>query len=62
LPSAPQKHSATLGKERSVKILSAKGSLPSVIYQALGKCFAEWPTLGKDRNEKIIKKIAKKFL
>jgi hypothetical protein len=41
--------SVTLGKERSVKILSAKGSLPSVIYRALGKGFA-------DRNEKIIKK------
>jgi hypothetical protein len=40
-----------LGKERSVKILLAKGSLPSVIYRALGKAFAEY-----DRNEKIMKK------
>jgi hypothetical protein len=38
--------SVTLGKERSVKILLAKSSLLSAIYRALGK----------DRNQKIMKK------
>ena len=33
--------SATLGKGPSAKFLSAKGSLPSAFYQALGKDFAE---------------------
>jgi hypothetical protein len=37
----------------------AKPSLPSVFCRALGKYFAECPTLGKVWNEKNPKKIAK---
>jgi len=33
--------SVTLGKGRSVNSLSAKTSLPSALYRALGKAFAE---------------------
>ena len=44
--------SAALGKEPPVKNLSAKNSLPSAFYRALGKVFAECPTLGKVGTEK----------
>jgi hypothetical protein len=49
----PQLHSAnpllsvTLGKFYSIKKVFAKPSLPSVFCRALGKYFAECPTLGK---------------
>jgi hypothetical protein len=39
--------SAALGKAPSAKIRSVKASLPRAIYRALGKAFAEYPTLGK---------------
>jgi len=39
--SAKPLSSVTLGKERSVNSLSAKASLPSALYRALGKAFAE---------------------
>jgi hypothetical protein len=45
-----------LGKAPSAKILSAKVSLPRAVYRALGKVFAESPTLGKARNKKNAKK------
>ena len=41
LPSAKPLPKAALGKEPPVKNLSAKNSLPSVFYRALGKVFAE---------------------
>jgi hypothetical protein len=34
--------------------------LPSAVYRALGKAFAESPTFGKARNKKIRKKNLKK--
>jgi hypothetical protein len=36
-----------LGKKNSKKNRSTKMSLPSAFYQALGKAFTEYPTLGK---------------
>jgi hypothetical protein len=39
----------------SAKIRSAKASLPRAVYRALGKAFAECPTLGKARNKKYEK-------
>ena len=59
LPSAKPLPSAALGKEPSVKNPSAKNSLPSAIYRALGKVFAECPTLGKIGTEKNLKKMEK---
>jgi hypothetical protein len=54
--------SAAIGKAVSPKIRSAKPSLPRAIYRALGKAFfAECPTLGKARNEKIQKKTQQNF-
>jgi len=41
LPSAKPLPSAALGKEPPVKNPSAKNSLPSAFYRALGKVFAE---------------------
>jgi len=41
LPSAKPLPRAALGKEHPVKNPSAKNSLPSVFYRALGKVFAE---------------------
>ena len=57
LHSAKALPSATLGKEHSANKPSAKTSLPSVFYRALGKAFAECPTLGKVETEKNPKKI-----
>jgi hypothetical protein len=48
--------SAALGKASSAKIRSAKASLPRAVYRALGKAFAECPTLGKAENKKMRKK------
>jgi hypothetical protein len=45
--------SATLGKEHTAKKLSVKRPLPSVFYRAVGKGFAECPTLGKGQTEKF---------
>jgi hypothetical protein len=61
-PSAKPLPSAVLGKALSAKIWSAKASLPRAVYRALGKAFAESPTLGKARNKKIRKKTWKKIL
>ena len=53
------KHSAngspnvTLGEQHSPKKVTAKLTLPSVFYRALGKAFAECPTLGKVETEKM---------
>jgi hypothetical protein len=44
--------SVALGKVPSAKIRSVKASLPRAVYRALGKAFAESPTLGKARNKK----------
>ena len=41
IDSAKPLPSITLGKERSVNNLSAKTSLSSILYRALGKAFAE---------------------
>jgi hypothetical protein len=53
----PEKHSAislpsvALSKEGSAKSTSAKASLPSIFYRALGKVFAEYQTiLGKEKR------------
>jgi hypothetical protein len=53
--------SAALGKAPWAKIRSAKASLPRAVYRALGKAFAESPTLGKARNKKMRKNLEKKF-
>ena len=50
LHSAKSLPSAALGKEHTVKNLSAKHSLPSVFYRALDKGFAECP--GDTRQRK----------
>jgi hypothetical protein len=50
-----------LGKALSAKIRSAKASLPRAVYRALGKAFAESPTLSKARNKKNVKKNLKKI-
>jgi hypothetical protein len=60
-PSAKPLLSAALGKAPSAKIRSAKSSLPRAVYRALGKAFAESPTLGKARNKKNAKKTWKNF-
>jgi hypothetical protein len=60
-PSAKPLPSAALGKAPSAKIRSAKASLPRAVYRALGKAFAESPTLGKARNKKMRKKPGKNF-
>ena len=44
--------SVTLGEQHSPKTVTAKPTLPSVFYRALGKAFAECPTLGKVEIEK----------
>ena len=49
--------SVTLGEQHSPKTVTAKPTLPSVFYRALGKAFAECPTLGKVETEKNPKKI-----
>ena len=49
--------SVTLGEQHSPKNVTAKPTLPSVFYRALGKAFAECPTLGKVETEKNPKKI-----
>jgi hypothetical protein len=54
-PQALGKASKALGKAPSAKIRSAKASLPRAVYRALGKAFAESPTLGKARNKKYEK-------
>jgi hypothetical protein len=59
-PSAKPLPSAALGKAPSAKIRSAKASLPRAVYRALGKAFAESPTLGKAQNKKMWKKNLKK--
>ena len=51
--------SAALGKEPPVKNPSAKNSLPSAFSRALGKVFAECPTLGKVGTEKKPEKMGK---
>ena len=54
----------TLGKESSVKNSSAKNSLSSAFYRALGKVFAECPTLAYTRqswNRKKPKKNGEKW-
>ena len=61
LPSAKPLSSAALGKEPPVKNPSAKNSLPSAFYRALGKVFAECPTLGKVGTEKKPEKNGKKW-
>jgi hypothetical protein len=48
--------SAALSKTLSANPQSAKPSLSSVVYRALGKGFAECPTLGKLRIEKKLEK------
>ena len=48
--------SVTLGEQHSPKTVTAKPTLPSVFYRALGKAFAECPTLGKVETEKNPKK------
>ena len=48
--------SVTLGGQHSPKKVTAKPTLPSVFYRALGKAFAECPTLGKVETEKNRKK------
>jgi len=53
--------SATLGKEHTAKFWSAKKSLPSVFYRALGKGFAECRHSAKKKNEKSRKNRKKKF-
>ena len=52
--------SAVLGKEHSANKPSAKAFLPSVFCRALGKAFAECPTLGKVGTQKNLKKWEKK--
>jgi hypothetical protein len=59
LHSAKALPSATLGKGHSAKKLSAKSSLPSVIYRALDKSFAECRHSAKIENQKKSKKIKK---
>ena len=56
-PGALGKAQFALGKDHSVKNESAKTSLPSVFCRALGKAFAECPTLGKVGTEKKPEKI-----
>jgi hypothetical protein len=53
LHSAKALPSAALGKEPSVKFWSAKVSLPSVFYRALGKGFAECK-LASTRQRKVV--------
>ena len=48
--------SVTLGKQHSPKKVTAKPTLPSVFYRALGKAFAECSTLGKVGTDKNPKK------
>ena len=48
--------SVTLGEQHSPKKVTAKPTLPSVFYRALGKAFAECPTLGKVGTDKNPKK------
>ena len=55
--SANDSPSVTLGEQHSPKTVTAKPTLPSVFYRALGKAFAECPTLGKVETEKNPKKI-----
>ena len=43
--------SVTLGEQHSPKKMTAKPTLPSVFYRALGKAFTECPTLGKAFTE-----------
>ena len=45
-----------LGEQHSPKTVTAKPTLPSVFYRALGKAFAKCPTLGKVETEKNPKK------
>ena len=52
VPGALGKAQFALGKGHSTKNGSAKVSLPSVFCRALGKAFAECPTLGKVGTEK----------
>ena len=47
--------SVTLGEQHSPKTVKAKPTLSSVFYRALGKTFAECPTLGKVQTEKTRK-------
>ena len=56
LHSAKALPSAALGKGHLAKNRSAKVSLPSVFCRALGKAFAECPTLDKVGTEKNPKK------
>ena len=49
--------SVTLGEQHSPKTVTAKPTLPSVFYRALGKAFAECPTLGKVETKKNPKKM-----
>ena len=57
------KHSANgspsviLGEQHSPKTVTAKPTLSSVFYRALGKAFAECPTLGKVETEKKPEKM-----
>jgi len=55
VPGAHGKAQFALGKDHSVKNGSAKAALPSVFCRALGKAFAECPTLGKVGTEKTRK-------
>ena len=48
--------SVTLDEQHSPKKVTAKPTLPSVFYRALGKAFAECPTLDKVETEKTPKK------
>ena len=48
--------SVTLSEQHSPKKVTAKPTLPSVFYRALGKAFAECPTLGKVETKKNPKK------
>ena len=52
MPGALGKAQFAFGKDHSAKNGSAKVALPSVFCRALGKAFAECPTLGKVGTEK----------
>jgi len=51
--------SATLGKDHTAKFQPAKRSLPSAIFRALGKGFAECRHSAKIKTKKFKKKTKK---
>ena len=57
MPETLGKRHKTLGEQHSPKTVTAKPTLPSVFYRALGKAFAERATLGKVETEKNPKKM-----